>query len=221
MQIIRATRDLEAGAELLGWYNLPQRFESYEDAQKRLSGWGFTCNCALCLDRMTTAEKVFEKRASLSKELDLAMGQGTQAMGAAKAKRTLDQLNETYSAGAREPGAVRLELWNTYYVLGHILNDFGRPSEAIEMILTGLEALGFIISAHPRASVTKSSRSELRIRQWGMASTFLVDAFQILHLAYKKIAPENSKAARNYMEDAYSMVVGEKDTFLETYPDLR
>lgn len=220
MQIIRATRELEAGTELLGWYDLPQRLESYEEAQKRLCGWDFTCDCALCLDRKAMPEKVFLKQISLSKEFDQFMGIGTQAMDLFKAERTLGQLNETYSAGAREPGAVRLELWDAYLILGHTLNAFGRQSEAIEMVLRGLEALRFVISAHPRRSVTKSSRPELCIRQWGMASTFLVDAFQILHRAYKKLAPENSKAARSYMEVAYSMVVGERDTFLETYPEI-
>lgn len=132
----------------------------------------------------------------------------------------LKRLNRTYSAAAKEPGAVRMELWTHYHLLGKILAEAGKPSEAIEMILRGLEALGFVITANPPRGDSKSSKPELRVRRWGRANWVTVDAFRALYQAYKSIAPENLAAAKGYLELAYAMFVGEKDTVLDTFPGL-
>lgn len=220
MQIVRATRDLEAGTEVVAWYYTPKRFESYNEAQKRQCQWGFTCGCALCVDRKVTPERVRLNRIPLLKELMKFLDNGTQAGNILKAQKKLEQLSQTYSAAAREPGSVRLELWDPYFALGEMLSNLGKPSEAIEMILKGLEALGFVILANPPRGAAKSSRSEFQIEQWGLATAFCVDAFRLLHRAYKTVAPENSTRARAYMETAYGMFVGEKETILDVYPDL-
>lgn len=217
MQIIRATRDIEAGADLLISYRPALPFEFYDDAKERLGGWGFVCDCALCLDRKTTPKKVLLERKLLSNEILPPMGSRNGASNIAKAQKALDRLNQTYSAPAREPGAIRMELWRHYHLLGQTI---AKPSEAIEMFLRGLEALGFIISARPRRGVAKSSKPELRVTQWGQATWTSVEAFWALNMAYKSIAPQNSAAAREYLELAYAMFVGEKDTVLDTYPGL-
>lgn len=220
MQIVRATKDLEAGTEVYAWYYDPMQFESIDQAQKHMSKWDFTCDCAFCIDRQMTTKKEHLKRESLLKDLNRFLDNGAKKDNILGAQKTLERLTETYSAAAKEPGAVRLELWGPCFILAKMLRIMEKPSEAIETVLKGLEALGFVISANPTRVVAKSSKPELRIRQWGLVDTLCVDAFHILHEAYRKIAPENSKAARDYMEVAYSMLVGEKDTFLDTYAGL-
>lgn len=220
MQIIRATRDIEADAELLISYKPALPFESYDEAQQRLSSWGFVCDCSLCLDRKATSEKVLLERKSLNKEFFQFLRSENPASNISKARRALKRLNRTYSATAKEPGAVRMELRTHYHLLGKILADAGKPSEAIEMILRGLEAMGFVITANPPRGVAKSSKSELHVRQWGQASWVSVYAFWVLYQAYESIAPENLAAARGYLELAYAMFVGEKDTVLDTFPGL-
>lgn len=220
MQIVRATRDLEAGAEVYAWYHELSTLQSYDQAQESLSQWGFTCDCALCLDKKVTTEELLMKRVSLLTELAGSMDGKPRTLYLDKAEQTLDRLTKTYSAAAQEPGGVRLELWAPCFAIGETLNTLGKSSEAITMILRGLEALGFVISANPPRGVAKSSKPELRIRQWGLADVFCVGAFRILHEAYKTISPENSKVAREYMEVTYCMVMGERDTVLDTYPDL-
>lgn len=219
MLIIRAARDLEAGAELLISYDPPLPLESHDEAQERVRHWGFACDCALCLDKKATHETVLLKRKTLSRELDQLKGR-IQKHDIPKAQCMLDQLNETYSAGAREPGAVRLDLCGHYHFLATILTRMRRFPEAVEMNLKGLEAQGFVISAKPPDGGGKSFKPEFRIRQWGLSDLAAVLAFWALHLAYKRIAPENSKSARNYMELAYAMSVGEKETILDTFPGL-
>lgn len=220
MQIVRATRDLEAGSELFFWYQSPHEFDSYDEAQKRLDNWGFNCDCALCLERKTTPKSVLLKRTSLWEDLKRFMGSDTQAINIPKAQRTLDKINQTYSTAARDPGGIRLELWDPCFALGRVLLATERAPEAIEMTLKGLEALGFVISASLPGVDPKSSKPELHIRQWGIANPFSVNAFLTLHEAYKRITPQLSAVARIYMEVAYSMVMGEKETILDTFPEI-
>jgi hypothetical protein len=221
MQIVRATRDLEAGSELLTAYKDVIPFESYGEAQQRLSHWGFTCDCALCLDTKATPENVILRRKSLFEDLKQCMGIGIQTGNTTKAHRTLNRLSQTYPATSKKPGAVRTEIAIACKAMGDVFINMGKNSKAIEVALKGLEALGFVISASPRRGVTESSKPEFRVKKWGKPiNMFTVDAFRILHLAYKTIAPENAPVARSYMETAYSMFVGEKETFLDMFPDM-
>lgn len=224
MQIIRATKNIDAGSELLISYDDDVHLETYDEAQKRLSRWGFTCDCVLCLDRKENPEpeEVILKRKSLSVDFFRHMESGTQKSNTIKARRVLDQFDQTYSAAAKEPGGFRPEVSQLYLILGGVLAATGSHAEAIEMTLRGLEAIGFIISANPRtgSGITKSSKVEFRIIQWGLAELSSITAFRTLHLAYKIIAPVNAPLARGYMETAYSIWVGEKDTFLDAYPEM-
>lgn len=218
MQIVRAARDLEAGAELLVSYKPPLPLESYDKVQHGLRFWGFTCDCALCLDRKETPERVLTERKSLSQKFDLLLQGG--ALNVAKAQKVLDRLGQTYSAAAMQPGALRLELSSPYFALGRALAAMGKPTQAIKMILRGLEAQGFVISASPRGGSEKSSKPELRVTQWGQSYWFPVEAFRALHRVYKTVAPENLTAARAYLELAYAMFVGEKESIRDIYPEL-
>lgn len=218
MHIVRAARDLEAGAELLVSYKPPLPLESYEEVQHGLRLWGFTCDCALCLDRKETPERVLTERKSLSQKFDRLLQGG--AHDVAKAQKVLDRLSQTFSAAAKQPRALRLELSSPYLALGNVLAAMGKPTKAIEMISRGLEAQGFVISASPRGALAKSSKPDLRVTQWGQSYWFPVHAFLALHRAYKTVAPENLTAARGYLELAYAMCVGEKETILDTFPDL-
>lgn len=224
MQIVRATRNLDAGTELLISYKGPEDYETYDEAQKRLSGWGFTCDCILCLDRKATPqpEEVLLKRKSLWADFFRYMEIGIKQRNLTKAQRFLDRLDQTYSSAAKKPGAFRLEAWEFCLTLGDMLVCMRNHVEAIEVTLRGLEAIGFVISANPRtgSDVTKSSKAVFRIIQWGLAMPFSISAFRILHLAYKIIAPENAPLARVNMEIAYRIWVGESDTFLDTYPEM-
>lgn len=218
VQIIRATRDLDAETEILVPYTGFGGLESYDKVQELLSHWGFTCDCVLCLDRKATSEEVFLTRKALLRDFNQCVTVKDQPINIPKAQNLVDRLDQTYSAAAKESGAFKLHVWYCCQPLGSVLVVMGNHIEAIEVTLKGLEAIGFVISANPRTGreVTTSSKAELRITQWGLPLPFCVVAFQTLYLAYKTIAPENAEVARGYMEIAYSMWVGEKDTFLDT-----
>lgn len=217
MQIVRATRDIEDGSELFTCYMLSYDLDSYEKAQDRLRRWGFTCHCALCLDRNVTPKRVRTQRESLLLNFAKLMMEDRTRPDIPNAQKTLEILEQTYS-----PTAIRREASIPYFALGAALLTMDKPSEAIEMTLKGLEALGFVISASPPRRRPKSSKPRLRIKQWGMAVAYSANAFLILHRAYKKVAPELklSVVARDYLVVAYTMNLGEKTTIRDSIPDL-
>lgn len=139
-----------------------------------------------------------------------------------KAKKLLEQLEGTYSAEERAPGAVRLELWEAYFVLSETLRSNNNCAEAIEMAVRGLEAFGFIITACPPwpSSEPQKRPARFHVEKWGLTDEFVVLALVTLFRAYKVLAPDVSMAIKKYVETAYSMIVGEKDTILEEHPEL-
>ncbi|KAK7703465.1 hypothetical protein SLS64_009135 [Diaporthe eres] len=139
----------------------------------------------------------------------------------AQLEKMLESLEQTYSDTAKMSGGLRLELCVSYFTFGSELLAVEKPSEAIEVILKGLEALGFVISASPPRGGPKSSEPELLIKQWGMTYQPTVDAFIALHRAYKRVAPELSVVARTYAAVAYTMVMGEKETIVDSFPDMK
>lgn len=220
MQIIRAARDLEEGTEIFASYEYPVAFDSYDEAQKRLSNWSFKCSCALCLDRQATPKEVLLRRESLRMQFLESREHG--AANLAEHQQFIEQLNQTYSPVAKLPGAVRVEVWLFYLTLGKVFFEMNNLTEAIEMTLRGLEALGFVISASPRRGISAraTSEPEFRVLKWGLTQTVSVDAFLVLYQAYKIIAPQNVPAAKAYIELTYKMFVGENESILETYPEL-
>lgn len=228
MQIVRATKDLELGTELLFCYKTTVDFHTYGEAQQQLKPWGFLCRCGLCLARKETTGVVLNERKVLWNKLPdllsglMPPGSKLRPANAKKARKLLQQSETTYSAGVREPGAVRLELWAQYMRFGRALIQYGDYSEAIEMIVKGLEAYGFIITACPSCPISKGHKepAEFHVQQWGVVEESLVMAFLDLFQAYKVVAPELCVVTKKYAETAYGILEGEKDTFLETHPQF-
>lgn len=227
MHIVRATRDLEPDTELSFWYQVPLQYESYDETQKQLSNWGFKCECTLCLAKKGMPSKSLARRKALYEDLKRAMGAShstiTAPISIGKARKVLEQLDQTYTPAERAPGAVRLECWDPYIALGKALLVSDRPNDAVEVTARGLEALGFVITANPprKGPGSQGARPELRVKQWGLANECCVDAFLTLFRAYQVLAPELVTVAKEFVGTAYSMVVGEKDTVVDTYPELR
>lgn len=224
MQIVRATRDIDADTELFFWYQTPRAFESYAETQKHLEQWGFTCDCAICQEKKSTPNALNAKRKALKHELKRALGSTPRTANIPKTLQTLRRLEQTYPATAREPGAVRLDAWEAYLAVGTAYLSKGDRLQVVDSTLRGLEALGFVITACPRRKEEEEEAKKphqercLEITRWGVATELAVNALLNVAEAYSGIAPELSGKARRYAEIAYAMVVGERETFLVTYP---
>ncbi|OIW27209.1 SET domain-containing protein [Coniochaeta ligniaria NRRL 30616] len=219
MQILRATRDLDEGTELLFWYRNPLPFQSYEEHQKRFETWGFECDCLMCLDRKTTSDASISKRKSLEEERD-SLERLPYEVNIPKAVDILHQLEQTFSPAATKPGAVRLETVELYYAVGVTSLLLGNPLDAVEMTLRGFEALGYVITACPRRGTAAEQRRVFRVDRWGVVVDFAVQAFLHLTAAYSRIAPELATAVIAHAKMAYKMAVGEDETFFDEYPEL-
>lgn len=220
MQIVRAAKDLDEGTELFFWYQIPRSHDFYHQSQKQFKSWGFKCVCPLCMERKLTTNETWKRRQTL--EMDLVRAMGNQVIDATKAQHVLQSLEQTYSASALKPGGVRLELWEPYFALGHALCAMRkRPLEALEMILKGFEALGFVIVASPRLGTSKSQEAKLEIKQWGLPNDFSVILFLQMSQLYVKLAPVLTDIAISYAETSYAIIIGEKETFTDAYPDFK
>ncbi|RKL26000.1 hypothetical protein BFJ72_g13891 [Fusarium proliferatum] len=212
MQIVRATRDLPAGTELFFCYRLPVAFESYQETQKGLNHWGFTCDCGLCLCKKATSGSILQRRKVLSDDLRRLLdhpGSGYEA----KATRLLKALEKTYPTN--NDCAIQLELWEPYFTFGAQLLKNNQLNMAAKMILKGLEALGHRIIACPPNDI--ADRPRLEVERWGVANDVVPWAFDNLANVYGQPAPELCSAAGHYAEVAYTMVVGEKETWPEVF----
>lgn len=215
MQIIRAVRDLEADTELLFAYRPPEVLETYDDVQRSLSTWGFTCGCELCVSRKETPRDALQRRKVLFADLRRVLN-GVRQTNVARAKRLLQQIEETYPATG--PNFVRLELWDPYFALGQALLSANKPTDAITMIVRSSEALGFRITA---TLPTRSSKvAEFKVIRWGSANDYTAWAFFHLFMAYEMLAPEVCVAAKRYVRVAYQIVMGEEETLCDEFPQL-
>ncbi|KAM5520401.1 tpr domain protein [Fusarium oxysporum f. sp. phaseoli] len=210
MQIVRAARDLPADTGLFFCYRLPVRFETYQEAQKGLNHWGFTCDCELCLLKKVTSRSVLQRRKVLTDDLHRLLDHPALDSGA-KAIRLMKVLEKTYPRN--NDCAIRLELWEPYFAFGAHLLENNQLNIAAKMILKGLEALGHSIVACPPDDIT--DRPRLEVQRWGVANDAVPWAFHNLAYVYRQLAPELCLAAEHYAEVSYAMVVGEKETWPE------
>ncbi|KAJ4245047.1 hypothetical protein NW762_014256 [Fusarium torreyae] len=210
MQIIRAATDLPAGTELLFSYRYPSALESYQDVQKQLRGWGFECQCELCKERSDTSQTVLQRRRELHRDFWGNMGGDPAAFDFAKAERLLKAVEKTYPK--KHTNKVRLELAEFRTAVGNRYVACGQRADSIKMYIKGLEAFGFVIVACPPGETTNQPRLEVQRR--GIADDAIPAAFLNFLLIYRDLAPELCQTARDYAEVAYSMVTGEKDSFL-------
>ncbi|KAJ1328171.1 SET and MYND domain-containing protein 4 [Microdochium nivale] len=245
MQIIRAARDLEAGTELLFPYRAPQKMQSYSEVQKGLTNWGFVCACELCLSRKQTTSGMLARHKVLHGKLaEIFNRQQLRPAGITAAQRVLEQMEETYpppppsSEGSELGATVRLELWDPYFALGRACLSGGGPVACIQMIVKGLESLGFVMTAiipsggggGGSSSVKKTKKKQsvssppplLEVARWGHMTDMVPWAFLQLYRAYEALgaASEVLAAAKRYAGVAYSIIVGEEDTLGEEFPQL-
>ncbi len=223
MQIIRASQDLPPNTELLFPYRNPTaKDHDYEATQKDLQEYGFVCTCELCLDAKATREKTLRKREMLRAELSAAFATGTQSGGfdcsrvdLSRIERTLALLEKTYSKPAVE--VPRTGMWDPYLALTRIYAILGRSQNVIWGTLKVLEMLGFFV----RGAQFPAQGGEERmivVQKWGLVVDYLVECWMMLWTAFAALGDgDRAGMARHLAVVSYRIVVGEDETFEETY----
>jgi hypothetical protein len=208
LQLIHATRDIPADTELTFWYQIPTDGR-YEETQKALQGWGFECDCAICLDAKNTPKKLLKRRDSLGKDLKTTL-LNTSEIDAAKAERLIAAAEQTYKSPPSE--VPRLALWYSYLLLARVYAAQKQPEKAVSLALQVLESLGFVIKG---AYIPTSSSLPFEIEQWGLMTNGVIEAWIHLCNAYAAFAPHMFQKAEECAKIAYRICVGEDTTFSE------
>lgn len=221
MQIIRACRDMPPDTELFWPYtrSLAQDHD-YEATQQELQEYGFVCACELCEDAKATGSKTAKRREMLRVELSAAFATGGQRgafdcgkVDTARVERTLNLLANTYSSTAVE--VPRTGMWDPYLALTRMYVVLGRSHEAISSTLKVFEMLGFEIRG---AQIPAIGSGMVIVEKWGLVVDYLVECWMILWTAYAALGDlERAEIARNFAIVTYGIVVGEDQTFEETY----
>ncbi|KAJ5042254.1 uncharacterized protein L3040_004807 [Drepanopeziza brunnea f. sp. 'multigermtubi'] len=222
MLIIRASQDLPADTELLWAYRNPAaKDHEYDATQKSLSEYEFICACELCTDAKATGKKMLKKREALRAELSAAFGAGSVRGGfdcgkvdMGRLEKTLGLLEKTYSSSAIE--VPRTGIWDPYLALTRMYAILGRPQNVIWSVLKVLENLGFAIegASFPPARAD----SVIAVVKWGLVVDHLVECWVLLWTAYAVLRDvRRAEMAREMAVVSYRVLVGEDETFEETY----
>ncbi|KAI0849467.1 hypothetical protein F5Y00DRAFT_261600 [Daldinia vernicosa] len=221
MQIIRASQDLEAGTELRFMYWCPRTNETYEETQKKLKrSWGFVCDCARCLYKKSTPQSITKKRQTLFLSLKPLLKRGFSPAQLSRARKIIEDLEKTYTAKQDAPPVVRSELSGPYYGAGADLISRGKFADGLEMILKGLETLGYVVVARPPRDMGPGKKAVLEIKRWGEANANTVWALLSMMQAYEVLAPELCNTVKGYAHVIYRICCGESETIGKIFPDL-
>ena len=141
--ILRATRDIPAGEEILLWYPSPNCDHSYEKTQENLRNWEFRCSCEICTHDWESSNKKKKKRAALLKELDFASTDIVGEAGLAAIEKLFAAIEQTYTVPAAS--VPRLLLWDPYLGLTRVYASIEEPARTITTAWKVMAALGFIV----------------------------------------------------------------------------
>ncbi|KAM3444240.1 hypothetical protein MY4824_000129 [Beauveria thailandica] len=219
MLILRAAVDMEPGTELVFSYRQTKELETYADVQRSLNNWSFTCDCALCRAKHATPAAQLNRRKLLFKRLrDIVNMRGVTPL--AEGVRLLNQVKDTYTA-SYSTELPRIELSRLYLSIATKYYQRGDLGKSVDLLLQGLLALGYDIkTVWPTIDSADSvvPGSQFEVKRWGMADAMAVEALVCLYVASTAMAPSLSRRILWYAQTAYSIVVGEKETFQQSYP---
>ncbi|KAM3550201.1 hypothetical protein MY1884_008369 [Beauveria asiatica] len=219
MLILRAATDMEPGTELVFSYRQTKELETYDDVQRSLNNWSFTCDCALCRAKHATPAAQLNRRKLLFKRLrDIVNMRGVTPL--AEGVRLLNQVKDTYTA-SYSTELPRIELPRLYLSIATEYYQRGDLGKSVDLLLQGLSALGYDIkSVWPTIDSADSvvPISQFEVKRWGMADAMAVEALVCLYVASTAMAPSLSRRILWYAQTAYSIVVGEMETFRQSFP---
>ena len=211
MMIVRAAQDMKAGTELLMPYHDPARYYGTE-MKNALKHWGFECTCAICKDFETTDANVLEERDALFKKLAQSCSTDNWSQDQLdQFEAALQNCEATYTHPETEVPRIRLADLQALFAIACAAN--GMLEKSLEWVVKAMQSLGFIFEGADRSDVPFS------IVRWGRPTVTLVKKM-LLHL--KSVfghldLEKKAKQVESYARTAYKILVGEDDTFNETF----
>jgi hypothetical protein len=206
MLIIRAARDLPANTELTFSYITLE--EPAEMNKNLFTGWGFRCDCEMCVDDRETSPTVKVQRRKLIKSFHAS------STSIKRKEEIINQLDKTY----RQPSSQvpRVQMWDLRLSL---VKEFAKRAESnkvIEHVLAAFQGVGFVIEG---AGVTELASEKISVRKWGVPHDGATSAWLTLRNVYKQLGKEElAKQAMEFARITWMLLVGEDTTFVYDNP---
>lgn len=202
--ILRAHRDIPAGTELTFWYTEPKS-EPY-CTELSLAPWGFNCHCAICTDNQETP---FDNHSHRQDMLEILQRKDTPEHLRIELMSNLDR---SYTKPSRN--IPRLTLAREYSKIGRLYWPDDKDL-CIEFSVGALEAAGYVFQD---ARSPKEEGSKFAVLKWGLMSEYAFEAWILLCEAYcGRCLEEFFGSVVACLRVAYTIVIGEEDTFRRTY----
>ncbi|KUJ12563.1 SET domain-containing protein [Mollisia scopiformis] len=205
LQIIRAARDMPADTELTFSYVTHQ--EPAELNKILLKGWGFQCDCIICVDDRETplAQKIQRQK----------LIRATSGTSTKKKLELIEQLNSTYQRPSTE--VPRLQTWDFHFSL---VEEFAERSETnkevIEQVLACFESVGFVIQGARLSPITSST---ITIERWGLPHDKATRAWLTLRNVYNLLGKHDlADQAKEFARMNWMLITGEDMTFVYDNP---
>jgi hypothetical protein len=196
IMIVRAARDIPAGAELTWWYKYPSR-EGVADTRH----WGFECGCGICVAAggLGNGRRKFERELLRGKVWGMVRENDSLARGLLVRK-----------IGVLEGLGHGFGIWDVFFRAAGGFLKAGEGRLAVEFVGRGLGALGFGVDLC-------FERAVCFVRKWGVVVDEVVEAWVVVYLAFCSVEPGLAGVADRYARLAYLICVGEDDSFDEVY----
>lgn len=211
MMVIRATKEVEAGMEIVFPYHFSTPFNQLKK-QKKLQNWGFACDCTFCEDAKNTKASTMTDRRKLEEKLKQACASsGMAKIQTKKMEHLIEAINNTYSR--TEEDVPRLLIWEPLLLLARIYMARIELPKGLQAVCKTLHALGFVTVGADGTTV------DFRVVKWGHFVDHVVEMFLHLQSAFESLqAWEKARKAGYYARTAYRVLVGEEASFDRVYP---
>ncbi|KAL8806219.1 MAG: hypothetical protein Q9182_001494 [Xanthomendoza sp. 2 TL-2023] len=210
--ILRASTDIPANAELfINYLSVTDPF--LERSRAFENGWGFQCECRLCvIDRMVddTGHRQ-RKRIKDSLLEDLRSEEQTSLF---KVEIALKVLDATYPPAETREGVPRPELaFVMFYIVQALVHSDVFPEKILQFGMQLLHEMGF------RFGDIEDGASGFEILEWGIVTPFVVETFWFLREVMKGVGAREEVLAclQEGLKGVYRICVGEETSFEGVY----
>lgn len=218
MMIVRATRDIVKGEEILMPYRLPDPVNA--KAQEGLKKtWAFKCDCGLCnaeaassLDQRKYRAQLIEKSRALLSDSPLSPQYQHKEPSLAQVEKLYAKLEKNYDGQAFEHrprlGLVSLGLW-----LCQAYKKSGSQDKVMKTSIALLRNLGFVVTIS--GSIVSIDRSYCQLE-----GSAINAAMYAAHAFYSLGDTSIGQQLEEFARCSYMIMNGETRDFEERYKDL-
>lgn len=149
MIIVRASRDMDAGTEITFWYRKPEGTWASAGKSDKIfrHQWGFTCDCAICLDFREISGNLDGRRQYLLRQIEEAfddLGSAHRQPRTQYIEYFLLLLNNTYTQKAHL--VPRLAVWQPRLALTRLYAARSEHKKTVLCAARVLRSLSFVLS---------------------------------------------------------------------------